>query len=204
MTEEEKKEILSYQIVNIMDGIFDNEREFKGIDAEHRLEQRISKSESIVDNLFDTLKGIPESAFDKSSKLYDAVHYLIDQEENFRVFLKDGNVPVHNSSCEQVIIPFALGRNSWKSIDSIDGGITLGYFYSLTETAKANNAVPFYYLKFLFERLPKLFKDKNGRPAPESFDELMPWSDLYRKYEATAIESGHKDLIRLGKMRQSV
>ena len=66
-----------------------------------------------------------------------------------RVFLKDGNVPVHNSSCEQAIIPFALGRNGWKSIDSIDGGITLGYYYSLTETAKANGAIPFYYLKFL-------------------------------------------------------
>ena len=203
MTEEEKKEILSYQIVNIIDEIFDNEREFKEMDAEVRQKQRLDKSKPVVDKLFDTLKSIPKSAFDKSSKLNNAVSYLIGQEENFRVFLKDGNVPVHNSSCEQAIIPFALGRNNWKSIDSIDGGITLGYFYSLTETAKANGAIPFYYLKFLFERLPKLFGDTGGKPTPEMFDALMPWTEMYRAYEAAAIEASHKDLIRLGKIRRS-
>lgn len=203
MTEEEKKEILSYQIVGIIDGIFDNEREFKDMSAEIRQKHRMGKSEPIVDNLFDTLKAIPVSSFDKSSKLHEAVNYLLGQEENFRVFLKDGNVPVHNSSCEQAIIPFAIGRNNWKSIDSIDGGITLGYYYSLTETAKANGAIPFYYLKFLFERLPKLFRDTGGKPAPELFDDLMPWTEMYRAYEAAAIEASHRDLIRLGKIRRS-
>ena len=203
MTEEEKKEILSYQIVGIIDGIFDNEREFKDMSAQVRQEQRMDKSEKIVDNLFDTLKAIPESSFDKSSKLYEAVNYLLGQEQNFREFLKDGNVPVHNSSCEQAIIPFSLGRNGWKSIDSIDGGITLGYYYSLTETAKANGAIPFYYLKFLFERLPKLFKEHGGRPAPELFDELMPWTETYRAYEAAAVVASHQDLIRLAKVRRS-
>ncbi len=203
MTEEEKKEILSYQIVGIIDGIFDNEREFKDMSAEIRQKHRMGKSEPIVDNLFDTLKAIPVSSFDKSSKLHEAVNYLLGQEENFRVFLKDGNVPVHNSSCEQAIIPFAIGRNNWKSIDSIDGGITLGYYYSLTETAKANGAIPFYYLKFLFERLPKLFRDTGGKPAPELFDDLMPWTEMYRAYEAAAIEASHRDLVRLGKIRRS-
>ena len=120
------------------------------------------------------------------------------------MFLKDGNVPVHNSSCEQAIIPFALGRNNWKAIDSIDGGITLGYYYSVTETAKANGAIPFYYLKFLFERLPKLFKEHNGRPHPEDFDDLMPWTDQYRSYEVSAIASGHKVLTRIGNTIRSV
>ena len=200
MTEKEKEKVLSYQIVKIIDKIFKEEQNFKDMNAEERLEQRISKSKPIVKEMFDTLKAIPETSFDKSSKLYEAVNYLTGQEENFRVFLEDGNVPVHNSSCEQAIIPFALGRNGWKSIDSIDGGITLGYFYSLTETAKANGALPFYYLKYLFERLPKLFKENNGKPAPELFDDLMPWAEQYRSYEAAAVESNHKDLIRLGKI----
>lgn len=203
LTEEEKKKVLSYRIVNIIDKIFRNERDFKDMDADERLEYRIPESEPVVDELFDTLKGIPETSFDKSSKLYEAVHYLTGQEENFRVFLKDGNVPVHNSSCEQAIIPFALGRNGWKSIDSIDGGITLGYYYSLTETAKANGANPFYYLKYLFEKLPKLFKDHSKKPAPELFDGLMPWTEQYRSYEAKTIEADHEALIRLGKIIRS-
>ena len=94
-------------------------------------------------------------------------------------------------------------RNGWKSIDSIDGAITLGYYYSITETAKANGAIPFYYLKFLFERLPALMKQSGGKPAPEELDELMPWTDQYRSYEAEAIRSNHKALIRLGKIARS-
>ena len=200
MSDEEKKQVLSYRIIKMMDEIFENERNYADMDADARLEHRMAESEPIMDRLIDTLKAIPESDFDKSSKLYEAVNYIVGQEENFRVFLKDGNVPVHNSSCEQAIIPFALGRNGWKSIDSIDGAITLGYYYSITETAKANGASPFYYLKFLFERLPALFKRRNGKPAPEEFDELMPWTDLYKSYEADEIRNNHKVLMRLGKM----
>ena len=203
MTEEEKKQILSYRIIKMIDEIFENERNYTNMDADTRLEHRISESKSIMDRIIDTLKAIPESDFDKSSKLYEAVTYIVGQEEYFREFLKDGNVPVHNSSCEQAIIPFALGRNGWKSIDSIDGAITLGYYYSITETAKANGANPFYYLKFLFERLPILFKQTGGKPAPEKFDELLPWKDIYRSYEAEAIEHNHKSLIGLGRIGRS-
>ena len=203
MSEEKKMQLLSYRIVKIIDQIFEKERKFKEMDADQRLTHRIIESKPIVDELFDTLNGIPESSFDKSTKLYEAVNYLTKQEENFRVFLNDGNVPVHNSSCEQAIIPFALGRNGWKSIDSIDGGITLGYFYSLTETAKANGAIPYYYLKFLFEHLPVLFKENNDKPSPEMFDEMMPWTDRYKSYETASINSGHSDLIRLGKINRN-
>ena len=203
MSDEEKNEILSYRIIELLDKIFENERKYADMEADERLRRRIAESEPIITEIINELKSIPEADFDKSSKLYEAVNYIVGQEENFRVFLKDGNVPVHNSSCEQAIIPFALGRNGWKSIDSIDGAITLGYYYSITETAKANGAIPFYYLKFLFERLPALMKQSSGKPAPEELDELMPWTDQYRSYEAEAIRSNHKALIRLGKIARS-
>ncbi len=131
LTEEEKEEVLSYQIVKIIGRIFEKERHFRNMDADERLKRRVAESKSIVDELFDKLRSIPDSSFDKSSKLYEAVNYMTRQEKNFRVILEDGNVPVHNSACEQAIIPFTIGRNGWKCIDSIDGGITLGYFYDM-------------------------------------------------------------------------
>ena len=127
LTEEEKEEVLSYQIVKIIGRIFEKERHFRNMDADERLKRRVAESKSIVDELFDKLRSIPDSSFDKSSKLYEAVNYMTRQEKNFRVILEDGNVPVHNSACEQAIIPFTIGRNGWKCIDSIDGGITLGF-----------------------------------------------------------------------------
>ena len=200
LDEKGKQQILSYRIVKMMDEIFEKERDFKDMNADERRSHRISESEPVLSRMITALKDIPRSDFDKSSKLYEAVNYIIGQEDNFRVFLKDGNVPVHNSGCEQAIIPFALGRNGWKAIDSIDGGITLGYYYSITETAKANGAVPFYYLKFLFERLPELIKEKGKNPQPELFDDMMPWTEQYRSYEKAAIESSRNTLERIGKM----
>ena len=67
----------------------------------------------------------------------------------------------------------------------------------------ANGANPFYYLKYLFEKLPKLFKDHSKKPAPELFDGLMPWTEQYRSYEAKTIEADHEALIRLGKIIRS-
>lgn len=188
LTEEEQNEILSCRIVRMIDHIFKLERELKDLDAESRLTMRQEKAVPMVDELFDFLRSLPDSDFDKSSKLYEAVNYMKNQEDRFRVFLRDGSVPVHNSSCEQAIFPLSLERNNWKCIDSIDGAITLGYYYSLTETAKANGAVPLYYLKYLFERLPALFEASGGKPAPESFDVFIPWSEDYRSYERKAID----------------
>ena len=196
LSEEEQNEILSCRIVRMIDRIFKLERELKDLDAESRLAARQEKAMPIVNELFDFLHSLPDSDFDKSSKLYEAVNYMKNQEDGFRVFLQDGKVPVHNSSCEQAIIPFSLGRNNWKCIDSIDGAITLGYYYSLTETAKANGAVPLYYLKYLFERLPALFEASGGKPAPQSFDSLMPWTEDYRSYERQTIAELNKNLMQ--------
>jgi len=194
LSEKEQNGILSCRIVRMIDRIFELERGLKDLDADRRLAVRQEKGTPLVDELFGFLHSLPDSDFDKSSKLYEAVNYMKNQEDCFRVFLKDGRVPIHNSSCEQAIIPFSLGRNNWKCIDSIDGAITLGYYYSLTETAKANGAIPFYYLKYLFERLPELFRAAGGTPSSESYDELMPWTDDYRSYEKRAIASLSENL----------
>ena len=53
--------------------------------------------------------------------------------------------------------------------------------FSLIETARANGADPFYYLKYLMEEMPKHLYDKGREYMPD----LMPWSDVYRRYEST-------------------
>ena len=108
MSEKEQNKILSFRIVKMIDRIFEMESGLKDLDADKRLAVRQEKGVRLVDELFGLLHSLPDSDFDKSSKLYEAVNYMKNQEENFRVFLKDGNIPVHNSSCEQVIIPFSM------------------------------------------------------------------------------------------------
>ena len=53
--------------------------------------------------------------------------------------------------------------------------------FSLIETARANDADPYFYLKYLMEQMPKYLYDKGREYMPD----LMPWSDVYRRYETT-------------------
>ncbi len=58
---------------------------------------------------------------------------------------------------------------------------------SLIDSAKENGAVPYYYLKYLLERMSKVVY--YGRSC--DMEEMMPWSAEYKQYEAT-----EKELIK--------
>ena len=56
----------------------------------------------------------------------------------------------------------------------------MAMIFSLIETARANGADPYFYLKYLMEKMPKHLYDKECEYMPD----LMPWSDVYRRYES--------------------
>jgi hypothetical protein len=53
--------------------------------------------------------------------------------------------------------------------------------YTLVETAKSNGADVYFYLKYLLEKAPSTPDLKVGK---KYLDELMPWSEEYKSYEA--------------------
>lgn len=55
--------------------------------------------------------------------------------------------------------------------------------YSIVETADANGAHVYYYLKYLLEEVPKYL---NGTKL-EFLEDMLPWSDAYRSYETAAL-----------------
>ena len=57
--------------------------------------------------------------------------------------------------------------------------------FTLIETAKANQADPYYYLKYLLEQMPQHLYDHGTDYMPD----LMPWSQRYRCYEAEEKEN---------------
>ena len=103
-------------------------------------------------------------------------------------FLEDGYVPMHNSGSERSIIPLCIGRNNWKAIGSENGAAAAACAYSIAETAKVNQADPFYYYKFLLERLPSLLKEHGLEEDLSYLDCLMPWTEGYRCYEQSEKE----------------
>ena len=55
----------------------------------------------------------------------------------------------------------------------------MAILYTLSETAKACGAHPYYYYKYLLEVLPH----RKVGSDPKAMEELMPWSETYKAYE---------------------
>ena len=90
-----------------------------------------------------------------SDKLKDAIRYSKNQEKYLRRFLEDGNIPVDNGASERNMKPVACHRKNSLFSFSKRGADATMTIMSLIETAKANQAIPYYYLKYLFRKYVK-------------------------------------------------
>ncbi len=130
-----------------------------------------------------------------SSRCKDAITYSLNQKEYIVHFLEDGHIPLDNGFAERCIRSVALLRNASLFSFSIRGAEASMIIHSLIETAKANGADGYWYIRYLFEFLPSKIDGKD-----RSFlSETTPWSEDYKAYEAAnqyKVESYHdyKDL----------
>ena len=78
-----------------------------------------------------------------------------------------------NNAAERAIRPFCLGKKNWQVIDTVSGAKASAVWYSIAETAKANDLKPYEYFKYLLEEIPK-----HGEFEDDSFlEDLLPWSE---------------------------
>ena len=108
-------------------------------------------------------------------KTAEGLNYSLNQEQQLRVFLEDGEVPIDNSASERAIRTFCVGKKNWLFFDSIKGADSGAAIYSITETAKLNELRPYKYLEYLLIELPKLC-DNKGNIDITKLDPLMPWA----------------------------
>jgi transposase len=112
------------------------------------------------------LKVLPKSA------LGQAFMYCLNQWEKLEAFLQDGRLEIDNNRSERSIKPFVIGRKIWLFSNTPRGAKASAIIYSIIETAKENELHPYFYLTYLFEKLPSLdTKDK------DSLDQLLHWSE---------------------------
>ncbi|MEE9302420.1 MAG: IS66 family transposase [Thiotrichaceae bacterium] len=95
-----------------------------------------------------------------------AIGYAIRQWHKLIRYLEDGHLNIDNNRAERAIKPFVIGRKNWLFSYTVSGANASAVLYSLIETAKANGIIPFDYLNWLLEELPK---------NPDNIDALLPW-----------------------------
>ena len=175
------RDLPEIRALSLIDEINDTETPLKACTPEERLRARQTAVKEKVDAFFDYIKTLDADDPSYSEKLQDAIRYALNHEKKLRRFLDDPMIPADNGFAERCIKPFACARRNWLFSYSIEGAEAAATLFTLVETAKANNAHPYYYLKYLLETL----STQNVTKGKSLLDDCMPWSDAYRSYETS-------------------
>ena len=166
-----QKESLAYLALTMIQAIYREEKPLKDLPAEERKRRRDLSVRPLVEAYFVWLKENIHKVPQKG-KTWEGFNYCLNQEKYLKVFLEDGEVPMHNNAAEQSIRGFCIGKKNWVMIDTIAGAKSSAIIYSIAETAKANHLKPYDYFEYLLTEIPKHMEDKDL-----SFcEDLLPWS----------------------------
>ncbi len=88
------------------------ERDIWGMPPDIVRTERQQRSQHLVDGFFEWAKALSQVTRPKSI-LGDALKYAINQEPYLRVFLENGEAPVHNNLSELMLRQTVVGRKNW-------------------------------------------------------------------------------------------
>lgn len=178
--------------LRLIGDIYKAEKELAGMTAEERHEKRKATTAPAVDAYFDFIKGLDLSSPAMGERARDAASYSINQEAYLRRFLDDGHLPCDNGFSERLIKPLAIGRRNWLFHKTLRGARAGCIIQSLAQTAILHRADPYYYFKYLLEKMPAVMEaaDLHGalpdtEETRKALGQMMPWSEPYRSYECS-------------------
>ena len=179
MSNNEITDLQETKALTLISKIYDADEALKSLSAKERLAKRKEVVRPLVDEYFDFVDGIDTSDPLISNRLLDAINYSKNQKEFLLMFLKDGNIPIDNGAAERHIRAVTTGRKNFLFCDSIDGAHAVAIMYTIVETARANNANVYYYLKYILEQMPCYMEGTDIN----FLETMMPWAPEYREYE---------------------
>jgi len=169
--ETSKTSLTSREGLDYCNQLFELEREFAHLTSEERYKKRLEQSKPVLDAFSAWLHLKSKQVLPKSA-LGKAIAYCKNQWNKLEAFLLDGRLELSNNRGERAIKPFVIGRKNWLFSNTPKGATSSAIIYSIIETAKANDLLPFYYLTYLFEQLPNI-----DTTNLELLDTYLPWSE---------------------------
>jgi transposase len=150
--------------------LFRIERQAKenNLSFEERYAFRQKEAKPIVDEMKEWLEE-QEPKVPPKLTVGKAIHYALNEWSYFEKYLENGRLEIGTIFIENKIRPFAVGRRRWLFCNTVRGAESSAAIYSLIETAKANEHEPYWYLRYVFERLP-------AAKTVDDFEALLPWN----------------------------
>lgn len=180
LSKEEQKAMPEYRVLQILAMIFDLEKSYRDVTADERKALRNEQVRPLLEEFFQIVHTLDPENPEYSEKMKKGIEYALNHEPELRRFLDDGHIPCDNGACERHIRPFAVSRKVWLFCNTIAGAKATAIIYTLVETAKANKVDPYFYLKYLLDKMPGHMNDHD-----RSFlNDMMPWSQAFKEYVA--------------------
>lgn len=167
--DESSKKLASKAIEHIAK-LYKIEKEIKNKPPNEKYEIRQKESAPIIYEIEQWIQTQEVTSIYSECKIYAAFKYLQNQLPKLSIYLEDGKLNIDNNPAENHVRPIAIGRKNWLFATSVKGAHALTNWYSIIETAKANNIVPFKYLEYLLTQIPIYQAEQ------KDIEELLPWN----------------------------
>lgn len=138
----------------------EHEAKDRELEAPQVKELRQEKSIPILESFKKWLDNKVEQVPPKSL-LGKAISYSLGQWERLIRYTEDGILTADNNIAENCIRPFVVGRKNWLFSYHPQGAAASAALYSMIESARANKLEPYFYLRYLFDRLPLADGNRN-------------------------------------------
>lgn len=161
--------------VNMIAKLFKIDNAFNGMTPVERKNARIEHLRQPLEDFFAWVKeeagiSLPKTHYGQ------ALEYALKQEPKIMRVLEDGRLELDNNHAERTVKPFVIGRKNWMFANTPQGAAASCVIYSIVETAKLNNLIPYEYLKYLLEQMPGM------KLTDDAINKLMPWSESIPDY----------------------
>lgn len=105
----------------------------------------------------------------KDTLTHKAITYSLNQWTKLISYCDHGQLRISHILAENAIRPFVIGRKTWFFSDTPAGANASALYYTLIETAKANQIDPYQYIKYLVGNIA-------AAETVEDIEALLPWN----------------------------
>lgn len=171
----DRKNTSAQTAVDMIAQIFHIDNQFNNLSTEERFIERQKHLAKPLDDFFAWLEveeqqALPQSRYGK------AISYALEQKKKVMRVLEDGRLELDNSLAERTVKPFVIGRKNWMFADTVQGANASCILYSIVQSAKMNNLIPYEYIRFVLEKM------RGMKQTDENIEKLLPWSESIPDY----------------------
>ncbi len=179
--------------------LYDIEDRAKLFSAKERCALRSAESRPVVERIFARLEAA-RSELRPSTKLAEAIGYVLHRKGALSQFLDDGRVPLDTGLLERSLRPAAVGRKNWLFFGSFAGGQSAATLYSIVQSARGYQLDVTAYLTDVLRRLPALPPNN-----AEGLRELLPnrWADTHPDHVLAARQEESRAAQELRRNRRA-